>query len=194
METLTPLAAEKQALRRTLQATRNGLTPEAMREASIQVTERFMGDALLRRGAVAGYVAMRHELDVLPLLKKLNDQQIKTCLPTTKQNKHLMFSEWNFGGLLVVHPTLKIQEPPASSPPITPATVLVPLLAFDASGYRLGYGGGYYDRTMAAMRQSPAAPLFIGVGYRVQQVEHVPNDAHDQRLDGVITELGIRMF
>jgi 5-formyltetrahydrofolate cyclo-ligase len=68
---------------------------------------------------------------------------------------------------------------------------LVPLLAFDAHGYRLGYGGGYYDRTLAARRASGRAPLAIGIAYAGQQVEAVPHDEHDQRLDAVATERGI---
>ena len=71
---------------------------------------------------------------------------------------------------------------------------LVPLLAYDSKGYRLGYGGGYYDATMAAMRRFETPPLFIGVGYSMQELERVPTHEGDQRLDGILTELGVSMF
>jgi 5-formyltetrahydrofolate cyclo-ligase len=72
--------------------------------------------------------------------------------------------------------------------------VLVPLLAFDGEGYRLGYGGGYYDRAIANLRRSPAPPLFIGVAYSMQEIEQVPTNENDLPLDGILTELGVSMF
>jgi 5-formyltetrahydrofolate cyclo-ligase len=75
---------------------------------------------------------------------------------------------------------------------VVPDVLLIPLLAFDATGYRLGYGGGYYDRTLSALRaQKPV--IAIGIAYAGQQVAAVPHEAHDQRLDGVLTEEGLRL-
>ena len=82
---------------------------------------------------------------------------------------------------------LGLLAPPASAPQVRPAAVILPLLAFDGAGTRLGQGGGYYDRTLAALRASGPA-LAIGLAYAGQQVDRLPCDAHDQRLDGVITE------
>ncbi len=72
--------------------------------------------------------------------------------------------------------------------------VLVPLLAFDSAGFRLGYGGGYYDRTIEAMRQFETPPLFIGVAFGMQEVDSLPAEMHDQQLDGILTEVGVSMF
>jgi 5-formyltetrahydrofolate cyclo-ligase len=87
-----------------------------------------------------------------------------------------------------------VEEPAANAPSTMPAIILVPLLAFDGEGYRLGYGGGYYDRTMEAMRQFDSPPLFIGVGYSMQEIDQVPTDDHDAPLDGILTELGVSIF
>ena len=90
---------------------------------------------------------------------------------------------------------LGMEEPTADSEQITPEIILIPLLAFDADGYRLGYGGGFYDRTIATLRESETVPpLCIGVGYNTQEVERVPTGAYDQPLDGVITEHGVSIF
>ena len=83
-----------------------------------------------------------------------------------------------------------IAEPLATAPEVRPAVVLVPLLAFDAEGHRLGYGGGYYDRTFDLL---PGMTL-IGVAYSGQKVALVPREKHDHPLDLVITENGIGRF
>jgi 5-formyltetrahydrofolate cyclo-ligase len=86
-----------------------------------------------------------------------------------------------------------VTEPQFESEIVTPAVVLVPLLAFDATGYRLGYGGGFYDRTIEALRAIRPIEA-IGIAYAGQEVAAVPRDDHDQRLDAVVTEEGFRRF
>ncbi len=86
-----------------------------------------------------------------------------------------------------------IAEPLPDWPIARPETLLVPLLAFDARGHRLGYGGGYYDRTIAALKAH--GPLrTIGIAYAGQEVLSLPHDPHDQPLDAVLTENGLRSF
>ena len=80
---------------------------------------------------------------------------------------------------------------PADGDFLQPQALLIPLLAFDASGFRLGYGGGYFDRTLANLRPRPLA---IGIGFELCRVETVHPEAHDERLDAVITEEGITRF
>jgi len=96
-----------------------------------------------------------------------------------------------------------IPEPLASAPEAVPSLVLVPLLAFDATGHRLGYGGGFYDRTLSllARAQTPPAnpsaraPLIaVGVAYAGQEVSALPREAHDHPLDAMLTENGLRRF
>ena len=76
---------------------------------------------------------------------------------------------------------------------MVPQVLIVPLLAFDARGYRLGYGGGFYDRTLAALR-AEGPVLALGFAYGAQEIPEVPVDQYDQRLDGVVTEDGMRRF
>ena len=82
--------------------------------------------------------------------------------------------------------------PPESAGDIVPEVMLVPLLAFDDEGYRVGYGGGFYDRTLAASRARAAPTLAVGLAYEGQAVSFVPRDASDERLDWIITETRAR--
>ena len=82
---------------------------------------------------------------------------------------------------------------PAEGPWVVPEVVIVPLLAFDARGYRLGYGGGFYDRTLAGLRERGRV-VAVGFAFAAQEVDVVPVDAYDQRLDAVVTEAGLRLF
>jgi 5-formyltetrahydrofolate cyclo-ligase len=85
-----------------------------------------------------------------------------------------------------------IHEPEAHWPSVTPDILLVPLLAFDASGHRLGYGGGFYDRTLFAYRSRAVSRIrAIGVAYAAQEMESLPVEAHDMKLDGILTENGL---
>ena len=104
------------------------------------------------------------------------------------RDRPLEFRRWRPGDVLVPA-RLGTSEPGAESPVVEPSVLLVPLLVFDREGYRLGYGGGYYDRTLAALRGRREV-VAIGVAYAGQEVDHVPHDGTDQRLDWVITEQG----
>jgi 5-formyltetrahydrofolate cyclo-ligase len=85
-------------------------------------------------------------------------------------------------------------HPPASAAVTSPGILLLPLLAFDASGYRLGYGGGYYDRTLEDMKSPVSTVLAVGIAYQAQQIDAVPHSALDQRLDWVVTENSTHQF
>lgn len=112
------------------------------------------------------------------------------ALPCIVQSRSaLVFRRWAMGDALTPN-AYGIAEPPATAEKVVPAAVLVPLLAFDASGHRLGYGGGYYDRTFEAL----ARVLIIGVAYSGQEMPALPREPHDHRLDKIVTELGVRVF
>ena len=100
----------------------------------------------------------------------------------------LIFRAWREGQPLEPD-AARISSPTAEAETLTPTLVIVPLLAFDRSGYRLGQGGGFYDRTLQALRA--AGPLFtIGLAYAGQEIEQVPREIHDQALDAILTESG----
>jgi 5-formyltetrahydrofolate cyclo-ligase len=139
--------------------------------------------------AVAGYWPVRDEADPRGLMKALEARGAALALPRIDE-KHaaLSFRAWREGDVLVDNHH-RIPEPRAEAKMVTPDVVLVPLLAFDAHGHRLGYGGGYYDRTLATLRV-----IAIGVAYAGQEVERLPREAHDRPLDMVVTENGARRF
>jgi 5-formyltetrahydrofolate cyclo-ligase len=189
------LTLEKRKLREQLLARRQQIPHAAMLAASQSAARHFADHPILAFApSFAGYIAIRGELDILPVFDLMQRYGKLTALPCVTAQKTLIFRRWQRGDRLVRHPALQIEEPPPDAPSVIPEIVLVPLLAFDAEGYRLGYGAGYYDRTMEALRQFERPPLFIGVAYGKQEVEQVPADAHDQKLDGILTELGVSMF
>lgn len=188
------IATEKRKLRELMRARRMALPHAAMLQASQSVARHFADHPILAfTPGFAGYIAMRGELDVRPVFEIMARFEKDTALPCIMGEKSLLFRRWKPLDPLVRHP-LGVEEPLPTAPSVIPALVLVPLLAFDGAGYRLGYGGGYYDRTMHALRQFSSPPLFIGVGYGMQEVDEVPSEAFDQPLDGIVTELGVSMF
>ena len=140
--------------------------------------------------SVAGYYPMNGEFDCRALLQTLRYAGVATGLPRMRgKAEALEFRRWRPGQALV-DGDYGTREPSLDAPTFVPDIVLVPLLAFDAGGGRLGYGGGYYDRTLAAY---PGA-LAVGVAFDAQEVDAVPMEAHDRRLDAVLTESGLRDF
>lgn len=136
---------------------------------------------------VSGYWPIRDELDIRRILTGLYDQGIRCALPVVEgHDKPLRFRRWQ-PGLDLVQRSFGLSEPPESAPVLTPRILLLPLLAVDSRGHRLGYGGGYYDRTLAFLRQS--APIVaVGIAFEVQRVPDVPHDGRDAVLDWVVTE------
>ncbi len=139
----------------------------------------------------AGYYAVRGEVDVLPIFNHMAKYEKHMALPRT-HGQYLTFHSWRPGEPLQDdHLGIKV---PFGEAHFIPEVVLVPLLAFDSRGYRLGYGGGYYDRSMQALRNMNIAPLFIGVAYSEQEMPELPIEPHDQKLDGILTEKGVSLF
>jgi len=141
---------------------------------------------------VAGFAPIGDEIDLWPLLHHLREAGRHIGLPVTHAKPApLIFRRWTANCEMACD-QYGIQYPIAGEV-ITPALILVPLLAFTARGDRLGYGGGYYDRTLSQLRGS--GELFAcGVAYAGQEVDHLPTDKHDQCLDGILTEDGFRRF
>ncbi len=188
------LVAEKRKLRQQMQAKRTQVSQAMAATASQAVARHFADHPILAFAeSFAGYVAMRGEIDVLPVFEIMAKWDKTVALPCIRPEKNLHFREWSLGEPLVKS-QVGSMEPLATNPSIISAVVLVPLLAFDGDGYRLGYGGGYYDRTIHTMRGFKTPPLFIGVAYSAQEIARMPSDEHDQPLDGILTELGVSMF
>ncbi len=136
---------------------------------------------------VAGYWPISTEVDVRPLLARLEDRSVTCALPfMTASDEPLQFRRWRV--LDTLEPgVFGTSHPGADAPVVTPEILLVPLLAFDDDGFRLGYGGGYYDRTLAGLRSKGRLET-VGVGFSVQWTSRVPRNESDQPLDWVLTE------
>jgi 5-formyltetrahydrofolate cyclo-ligase len=186
--------AEKRKAREAMLQKRMQLPHAAMLSASQSIARHFADHPILAFSqSFAGYRAMRGELDVMEIFKVMARYNKKTALPCVTAEKTLLYREWKVNDPLVRH-ELGMEEPLPEAAELLPEIILVPLLAFDGEGYRLGYGGGYYDRTIEIIRELPKPPLFIGVGFSMQEVELVPTNEHDAPLDGILTELGVSMF
>jgi 5-formyltetrahydrofolate cyclo-ligase len=142
-----------------------------------------------RHAVASGFCAIGDEIDPLLLLTKLSADGHQVCLPVMQgRGLPLLFRAWKPGDPMKA--TLwGIGEPLPSAPYVEPGVLLVPLLAFDPMGYRLGYGGGFYDRTLANLRERGPV-IAIGLAFDEQRVDAVPHVDYDQRLDWVLTPSG----
>jgi 5-formyltetrahydrofolate cyclo-ligase len=179
------ITAQKKALRREAKARRT-LVPGAA-----DVVAAATLPCIAKGSIVAGFFALGTELDPAPLLAALATRGDRLCLAAVAgTGEPLLFRGYKPGDRLV--PGLYgTSEPGPAAPLLRPAVVLVPLLAFDRRGWRLGYGGGYYDRTLRALR-AEGPLLAIGLGYAAQEVAAVPHDEKDERVDLIVTERGVR--
>ncbi len=178
------VTAAKRALRREAQARRaEAHDPTG---AAAQAAAALLAEVAPAAAVASGYLPIRAEIDPLPALHALADRGAALCLPVVvARGAPLIFRRWTPGA-----PTATDAfgvEIPLDDLPATPDLVIAPLLAFDRRGVRLGYGGGYYDRTLAALRA--AGPVTaIGLAYAAQEAPTVPAGEDDQRLDWVVTE------
>ncbi len=142
------------------------------------------------RGKVlSGYMPMRSEIDPLPAMA-VHQGPVGVPVIVAKAVP-LRFREWS-PGCPMVEGAFKALIPEEGAW-LEPEVMIVPLLAFDARGYRLGYGGGFYDRTLELLR-AKGPVLAVGFAFAAQEVEAVPVDGFDQRLDAVVTERGVTVF
>ena len=145
--------------------------------------------AAYRGRALAGYMAMRTEID--PLAAMIAHQG-PVCVPVIVGNgQPLKFREWSPGCRMEMGAFGA--EIPAEGAWIEPEVLIVPLVGFDAHGYRLGYGGGFYDRTLQGLRAKRPTRA-VGFAFAAQELPQVPIDEFDQRLDAMVTDAGVREF
>jgi 5-formyltetrahydrofolate cyclo-ligase len=186
---LTSTEADPKALLRSeALARRKALAPETRD----RFTERLIQEGLrLARlwnpSVISAFHPIREEPDTLALLGALSAESFATALPVVVgRGSHLTFRLWRPGD-----PTLpggmRIPEPLSSAPVVEPDLLFVPLACFDRRGHRIGYGAGYYDRSLARLRSMKSIHA-VGVAYGVCEVAAVPYEAHDQSLDVIVTE------
>ncbi len=181
------LEREKKQLRGSASAAR-AAAAKATPAAGRQLAERVLAAGTIpEQGAISGYWPMGSELDIRPLLLNLHERGQRLCLPVVvRAGAKLAFRLWQPGDEL--EPAgYGTQVPNEHQPDVIPNILLVPLLAFDREGYRLGYGGGFYDRTLLHWREKRSI-LAIGIAYAGQEMPAVPRGKHDQPLDLIATE------
>jgi 5-formyltetrahydrofolate cyclo-ligase len=180
-------ATTKTELRRQALARRDTLPAVERQQAAETIAARAFPVAVAPGTIVAGFMPMKSEINPLPLLRALADAGARLALPVVAgQGKPLIMRAWAFGEPLGAG-VWGIREPEPAAPEVAPDILIVPLLAFDRAGQRVGYGAGYYDRTIAALRAKQAV-LAIGLAFAAQEIAAVPATPHDAPLDLVLTE------
>jgi 5-formyltetrahydrofolate cyclo-ligase len=181
------IPALKADLRRAAQALRDALPGAARLEAAQAIAARGLPVAVAPGAVVSGFSPLRSEISPLPLMRRLADAGAQLALPVVVgRGQPLLMRAWAFGAPLASG-VWGIREPPPDAPEVLPDILLVPLLAFDRTGHRLGYGAGYYDMTIARLRAIKRVRA-IGVAFAAQEIAAVPVTPRDARLDLVLTE------
>jgi 5-formyltetrahydrofolate cyclo-ligase len=182
----------KAALRAMLRARRRDLArrlPHAAEDAAAHLPV----DRLPAFAAFAGYHPTGSELDPGPLVRRLAETGAVLALPTALDREQpLVFRLWDPADVLAPD-AFGVPCPPTAAPVLKPDLVIAPVLGFDRQGRRLGQGGGTYDRTLANLR-AMGGVFVLGLAYCGQEVDEIPSEPHDQRLDAVLTEAGYRQF
>jgi 5-formyltetrahydrofolate cyclo-ligase len=182
------LIDEKRILRGTMLAWRGGLDDEERRAAATGLLEMWRLERPVETPAViSGFWPMAEELDIRPLMMELFNQGCQLALPVVVAKRQpLVFRAWRPGDPLeagvfgTLHPSPRREV-------VEPDALIVPLLACDEEGWRLGYGGGFYDRTLEALRAKKNVAA-VGVGFNAQLLPEVPHGPSDQRLDWLLTD------
>jgi 5-formyltetrahydrofolate cyclo-ligase len=182
----------KAGLRAEAHKKRAAIYSDARAEAARAAAAHFFSGVELAPGEiVAAYWPIRDELDCRPVLTRLVDSGQPVCLPVViGDGEALELRLWAEGEPL--YPSgFGTLAPPEGAPVVEPDVILMPLLGFDREGMRLGYGGGYYDRTLTILSKPPR---LVGYAFACQEIERIPREPHDIPLDAVVTEAGYRKF
>lgn len=186
-------ASAKAVLRMTMRGVRRAFVKEHP-EADWRAGDR--GKAMLQAlfkgrkstGVVAVYRSSGSEIDPRPLAECLLALGWSLALPASEEiDTVVTFRRWKPGDRLAPD-AMGVASPLASAEEVRPDVIVAPLIAFDRRGGRLGQGGGYYDRTVEAWRRTFEPPAYVGLAFSCQEVDHVPFEDHDQRMDAILTE------
>ena len=181
------IAERKAGLRRLVLARRKAANAREGSEAGLKLVANAQKRLPSDPAVVSGFWPVRAEIDVRPLLDALRARGWQVALPVVVENgAPLIFRAWNEGDAMD-EGAFRIPEPQQSAKELTPTVMLVPLVAFDADGFRLGYGGGFYDRSIEKLSSAGAPLTVIGCAFDAQEVVRVPREAHDRQLDAILT-------
>jgi 5-formyltetrahydrofolate cyclo-ligase len=181
------IEALKSQIRRDAVARRDALPAAERAAAAANIAARPLPVAVPAGAIVSGFSPLNSEINPVPLMRAFATAGARLALPVVAgKGKPLTMRSWNFGEPLVSG-VWGIREPPPDAPEVFPDILIVPLLAFDRTGHRIGYGAGYYDMTIARLRAMKPVTA-IGIGYAAQELEEIPTTPRDAALDLVLTE------
>jgi 5-formyltetrahydrofolate cyclo-ligase len=187
MSSVDLIAAAKAELRRTVLARREALPVAARVAAAEALAARCLPIEVPQGAIVSAYSPLKSEISPVPLMRRVADAGAKLALPVVVGRGHpLTMRAWAFGEALGSG-VWGIREPKPEAPEVFPDILIVPLVAFDRAGDRLGYGAGYYDMTIARLRGMKRITA-IGIAFAAQEVSDLPKTDHDEKLDFVLTE------
>ena len=187
MTSSTGVEDSKAALRREAMARRDALPAETRSTAAEAIASRPFPLPIKPGTIVSGFMPLKSEINPLPLMRKLAEQGARLALPMIAgRGKPLIMRTWEFGAPLD-RGQWDIREPKSEAAAVEPDVLLVPLLAFDRAGHRVGYGAGYYDLTITQLRARKPI-MTVGLAFAAQEVPAVPATPRDARLDLVLTE------
>ncbi len=186
--------AEKSRLRGERLAARDALTQAERQQKSRAMTEHGASAIPLTPGAVvSGFMPIRSEADIRPLMEALRTRGARLVLPVVLDRETIIFRAFEVDAPLV-RTGFGTTGPGEDAQVLDPDILLVPLSVFDGHGQRIGYGAGHYDRAIARLHGKGRFPILIGVAFDCQEVPSVPAEPHDVPLHAVLTESGLRWF
>ena len=177
----------KSVIRKDALMRRDALPPAERVKAAGTIAARAFPLTVQRGTIASGFSPLKTEINPIPLMRRLSGAGAQLALPVVAgKGKPLIMRAWNFGEPLDSG-VWGIRQPTADAAEVAPDVLLVPLLAFDRHGHRVGYGAGYYDMTIAKLRAMKPV-IAVGIAYAAQEIEQVPVTPRDARLDLVLTE------
>jgi len=187
MSDVEQIARRKAELRKESRARREALPVAEQSAAAQTIAARGLPVPVPASTTVSGYSPLKFEISPLPLMRRAADAGAKLALPVVQgRGTPLIMRAWTFGEALGSG-VWGIREPKPEAPEVFPDILIVPILAFDRAGYRLGYGAGYYDMTITRLRAMKPITA-IGIAFAVQEFPELPKTSRDARLDLVLTE------
>lgn len=190
---MTGQAAMKAQLRKERLERRDAIPADTRIEYSLAIAAFGEGLAFEPGAVVSGFLPIRSEADIRPLMARLRERGARLCLPVVLDRETIVFREL-LRDTELVSTGFGTRGPGPEAAELDPDILLVPLAAFDGGGHRIGYGAGHYDRAIARLRQKGRDPRLIGIAFACQEVAHVPFEPHDVGLEAVVTENGMRTF
>jgi 5-formyltetrahydrofolate cyclo-ligase len=183
----------KTQLRADMLKRRDAIAPGRRIEMSLAMAEAAEAIDFDPGTVISGYLPIRSEPDLRPLLARLRERGARLCLPVVLDRQTIVFREF-LRGVALIDTGFGTAGPGPEAQVLDPDLLLMPLSAFDDRGNRLGYGAGHYDRAILRLRAKGLAPRLIGAAFACQQAEAVPTEPHDVAMEMILTEQGLRSF